>query len=224
MCVAAYSEVLFCVDFANEREFLIEFRNYHEAAASQGSLPCLGQKGSGCNRYEEASLRRDRERSQGNDDARLGVFTDADHVAVSDAADRSTGLPPRPRGQGRVRSTFCEPSSSNSASKMACSFGVVARCLVPLWHPYICSVFSLSGTFQLTPTSTHPQLTVIVSYSDQRAPQLASTTPLSTHDEFGDLITEAGAGPQASFLDDLKAAKVDSGCKAKVVFQPTHRR
>ena len=87
--VAAYTEVLFCVDFANEREFLIEFRNYHEAAVSLGSLPCLGQKGSGCNRYEEASLRRDRERSQGNDDARLGVFTDADHVAVSDAANRS---------------------------------------------------------------------------------------------------------------------------------------
>ena len=43
-------------------------------------------------------------------------------------------------------------------------------------------------------------------------------------DEFGDLITEAGAGPQASFIDDLKAAKLDSGCKAKVVFQPLHRR
>lgn len=40
-------------------------------------------------------------------------------------------------------------------------------------------------------------------------------------DEFGDFITEAGAGPQASFIDDFKAAKLDSGCKAKVVF---HRR
>ena len=59
---------------------------------------------------------------------------------------------------------------------------------------YMFSIFS-SGTFQLTPTSTHPQLTVIVSYSDQRAPQLAISTPLSTQDEFGDLITEAGAGP-----------------------------
>ena len=88
---------------------------------------------------------------------------------------------------------------------------------------YMFSIFS-SGTFQLTPTSTYPQLTVIVSYSDQRAPQLAISTPLSTQDEFGDLITEAGAGPQASFIDDLKAAKLDSGCKAKVVFQPIHRR
>ena len=43
-------------------------------------------------------------------------------------------------------------------------------------------------------------------------------------DEFGDLITEAGAGPQASFIDDLKAAKLDSGCKAKLVYQPFHRR
>ena len=56
-------------------------------------------------------------------------------------------------------------------------------------------IYISSGTFQLTPTSTHPQLTVIVSYSDQRAPQLAISTPLSTQDEFGDLITEAGAGP-----------------------------
>ena len=85
-------------------------------------------------------------------------------------------------------------------------------------------IYISSGTFQLTPTSTYPQLTVIVSYSDQRAPQLAISTPLSTQDEFGDLITEAGAGPQASFIDDLKAAKLDSGCKAKVVFQPIHRR
>lgn len=37
-------------------------------------------------------------------------------------------------------------------------------------------------------------------------------------DEFGDLISEPNAGPQASFVDDLKAAVSASGTKAKVAF------
>lgn len=39
-------------------------------------------------------------------------------------------------------------------------------------------------------------------------------------DEFGDLINEPNAGPQASFVDDLKASISKSGAKAKVVFMP----
>ena len=39
-------------------------------------------------------------------------------------------------------------------------------------------------------------------------------------DEFGDLISEPGAGPQASFTDDLKAAVGASGTEAKVVYLP----
>lgn len=39
-------------------------------------------------------------------------------------------------------------------------------------------------------------------------------------DEFGDLINEPNAGPQASFVDDLKASISQSGTKAKVVFMP----
>jgi len=39
-------------------------------------------------------------------------------------------------------------------------------------------------------------------------------------DEFGDLINEPNAGPQASFVDDLKAAISTSRTKAKVVFMP----
>jgi hypothetical protein len=43
-------------------------------------------------------------------------------------------------------------------------------------------------------------------------------------DEFGDVITEPDAGPQSSFIDDFRSAKVDSGCKAKVSFQAFRRR
>jgi hypothetical protein len=39
-------------------------------------------------------------------------------------------------------------------------------------------------------------------------------------DEFGDLINEPNAGPQASFVDDLKAAISTSRTRAKVVFIP----
>ncbi|KAF1927055.1 uncharacterized protein M421DRAFT_422289 [Didymella exigua CBS 183.55] len=39
-------------------------------------------------------------------------------------------------------------------------------------------------------------------------------------DEFGDLISEPDCGPQASFVDDLKASMNKSGTKAKVVFMP----
>lgn len=39
-------------------------------------------------------------------------------------------------------------------------------------------------------------------------------------DEFGDLVVEPDAGPQASFVDDLKAAVSASGTTAKVVFMP----
>lgn len=39
-------------------------------------------------------------------------------------------------------------------------------------------------------------------------------------DEFGDLISEPNSGPQASFVDDLKAAMSKSGTKAKIVFMP----
>jgi hypothetical protein len=39
-------------------------------------------------------------------------------------------------------------------------------------------------------------------------------------DEFGDLISEPDAGPQASFVDDLKAAVNASGTKARVNFMP----
>lgn len=37
-------------------------------------------------------------------------------------------------------------------------------------------------------------------------------------DEFGDEIAEPGAGPQASFIDDLKGAVETSGTKAKLAF------
>lgn len=40
-------------------------------------------------------------------------------------------------------------------------------------------------------------------------------------DEFGDIISEPSAGPQASFFDDLKAALSASGTEAKVSFLPT---
>lgn len=39
-------------------------------------------------------------------------------------------------------------------------------------------------------------------------------------DEFGDLISEPNCGPQASFVDDLKAAMSRSGTEARVVFMP----
>jgi hypothetical protein len=39
-------------------------------------------------------------------------------------------------------------------------------------------------------------------------------------DEFGDLISESNCGPQASFVDDLKASMGKSGTEAKVVFMP----
>ncbi|UPX10118.1 uncharacterized protein EKO05_0000789 [Ascochyta rabiei] len=39
-------------------------------------------------------------------------------------------------------------------------------------------------------------------------------------DEFGDLICEPDAGPQASFVDDLKAAMSTSGTKARPVWHP----
>ncbi|KAF9693400.1 hypothetical protein EKO04_008724 [Ascochyta lentis] len=39
-------------------------------------------------------------------------------------------------------------------------------------------------------------------------------------DEFGDLICEPDAGPQASFVDDLKAAVTASGTEAKTIWQP----
>lgn len=39
-------------------------------------------------------------------------------------------------------------------------------------------------------------------------------------DEFGDLLNEPNAGPQASFVDDLKASISKSRTKAKVVFMP----
>jgi hypothetical protein len=39
-------------------------------------------------------------------------------------------------------------------------------------------------------------------------------------DEFGDLISEPDAGPQASFFDDLKAALSASGTDAHVSFRP----
>ncbi|OSS52341.1 hypothetical protein B5807_02807 [Epicoccum nigrum] len=43
-------------------------------------------------------------------------------------------------------------------------------------------------------------------------------------DEFGDVIMEPDAGPQASFMDDFRIAKRDSGCKAKVTYKATSRR
>ncbi|KAF2621883.1 hypothetical protein BU25DRAFT_415732 [Macroventuria anomochaeta] len=42
-------------------------------------------------------------------------------------------------------------------------------------------------------------------------------------DEYGDLISEPDAGPQASFVDDLKAAMSASGTEAKVAFLPVAR-
>lgn len=39
-------------------------------------------------------------------------------------------------------------------------------------------------------------------------------------DEFGDLISEPNHGPQASFVDDLKASTTKSKTQAKVVFLP----
>lgn len=43
-------------------------------------------------------------------------------------------------------------------------------------------------------------------------------------DEFGDLISEPDAGPQASFVDDLKAAVSTSGTAAKVSWKPVTTR
>lgn len=43
-------------------------------------------------------------------------------------------------------------------------------------------------------------------------------------DEFCDLISEPDAGPQASFVDDLKAAMSTSGSEAKVCWAPGSRR
>ncbi|KAJ4350658.1 hypothetical protein N0V95_004563 [Ascochyta clinopodiicola] len=39
-------------------------------------------------------------------------------------------------------------------------------------------------------------------------------------DEYGDLICEPDAGPQASFVDDLKAAMSASGTQAKLIWRP----
>lgn len=87
--VAAYTDAQYCVDFANEREFLIEHRIYRDAADSLGSLPCLGQHGSGCNPQREAILRLGLEDAQVNDDAKLGLVSVSDQHVLYDAADRN---------------------------------------------------------------------------------------------------------------------------------------
>lgn len=87
--VSKYTDAQYCVNFQNELEFLIKHRNYRDAADSLGSLPCLGQRGSGCNPHSEAILRRGLEDAQANNDATLGpVGVDDPHV-LHDAAQRN---------------------------------------------------------------------------------------------------------------------------------------
>ena len=87
--VSKYTNVQYCVNFQNELKFLIEHRNYRDAADSLGSLPCLGQRGSGCNPHSEAILRRGLKDAQANNDATLGpVGVDDPHV-LHDAAQRN---------------------------------------------------------------------------------------------------------------------------------------
>lgn len=87
--VSKYTNVQYCVNFQNELKFLIEHRNYRDAADSLGSLPCLGQRGSGCNPHSEAILRRGLEDAQANNDATLGPVGVDDQQVLHDAAQRN---------------------------------------------------------------------------------------------------------------------------------------
>jgi hypothetical protein len=81
--VAAYTVSQYCVNFSDEQEYLMQHRSWRESKNSLGTLPCLGQKASGCNPKRETLLR------LGREDAALDTDTSEVRVLVGSAAQKA---------------------------------------------------------------------------------------------------------------------------------------
>ncbi|KAG9197652.1 hypothetical protein G6514_001176 [Epicoccum nigrum] len=81
--VAAYTVSQYCVNFSDEQEYLMQHRSWRESKNSLGTLPCLGQKASGCNPKRETLLR------LGREDAALDMDTGEVRVLVGSAAQQA---------------------------------------------------------------------------------------------------------------------------------------